>query len=251
MEEINKKDILKLDKYNKIAILKDTFWESIQWVFRLLNYQKLFWLSDHQLENVKEINVRKNDREKWHIIHMRYELEDSWFDYELWTDEIIWNVSYSSINKDNNNINLSDIIIRQLHNFSEYDLSIETEAARSWDWTDNMLYGYNIRPKYGYDVTEINKRWMFEKLRILTHKDIVVDELEVEEIQNELFNFLDQYDSENLNWKLLMPKLFENPVLRKVWRKYWWSFPCEIKFQDGHATWAYFRQHYWISSIQD
>jgi hypothetical protein len=61
-------------------------------------------------------------------------------------------------------------------------------------------------------------------------------------MKEQLSSFIEWYITSKE--KLLMPKLFENAILRKLWREIGWSFPCVITFENNHPTWEYFKKKY-------
>jgi hypothetical protein len=206
-------------------------------------FVNLFWISKNEKQYITSIDVRSNKRDWGYIFHLRYDIWNTWFDYDLWTDEQFQNITYSSISKDNADFSMEQIIKRQLYNMPMLWIkNIYSEADRSGQWTIRDMFWYNIWPKYWYDVSDDKKEEMLMKLKNLLNDKLSSNEQEDKEIKKQFSSFFEEYMTSKD--KLLMPKLFENTILRKIWREYGWSFPCVITFENNHPTWEYFKKKY-------
>ncbi len=203
----------------------------------------LFWISVSEKEYITSIDVRTNKRDWGYIFHLRYDIWNTWFDYDLRIDRNLENITYSSISKDNDDFNMEWIIKRQLYNMPLLWIrNIYSEADRSGEWTMRHMFWYNIWPKYWYDVCDEKKEEMLAKLKNLLNSKLSIDDKEDQVFKEQLSSFIEEHI--NSKEKLLMPKMFENAMIRKIWREHGWSFPCVMIFENNHPTWEYFKKKY-------
>lgn len=107
---------------------------------------------------------------------------------------------------------------------------------------DATSYGYNIRPLYWYDVMGSHRKSLIISLEFLYNRKNLSFEWKYTDarIKRELQKFLTPYKSKNPP-ALLLPYLFENPILRNMWRQIGRSFFATMVLEDGHPTWEYLK----------
>lgn len=152
-----------------------------------------------------------------------------------------WNISKEKWDKGH----YEWLTIAQLKNMKDIWIRKSTINAFKIDYWSKYFYGYNIWPKYWYDVYWLWRDEMIKELnQLLMESNLSFDwKYTDEEVKQELEKFLILYEWENPP-DLLMPLLFENPILRNMRRKIGRSFDAQMVLEDGHPTWEYFKKNF-------